>query len=313
MRTIQSTLRILFGSPLLWIGATCAAGSFIAYSMLWTGHLNWFARLADRKCAGQFAVSFLAFVAITGICLAVSGLTLGMLQLAQTFAHTSLSAGMRSDQIKRIDGRPVDSTNPPHNTLKSKLLVLNSLLCLFGLAFVLNRPCYYSAAPPLQLRITDENHQPVSGLRVVRSWGFSLKIYGSHAGQTGDHGTVVFAPTTVQLSLLNRLEMRWMPGLVRSWYPGQDCLPVVVYLPENLTGRFNSESWRPAIAGDPTAYTNQYGVFARYERAYILANQKSNPTTRNSLKIPQPKNTLDVGFPPGIQKVELQVCKNSND
>lgn len=307
METIRSTLLILFGSALVWIGSAAAVGSLLVYLLLWTGHIDWLALLADEMGAGLFVGPFLAFCFVAGICLAFMGSVIGVVRLARKMAGSSEEnapdgpvAGVQGDPATRLAGNP-----------KSKLLLLVSVLCLCIIAFVLSRPCTYAVADACQVRITDLNHQPVQGLRVVRSWGFSLEHYGDQEGRTDSSGTVSFAPVSVEISMLKRLEMRWAPSFAFGWHPGRDSLPVTVYLPDDLAVRFDPGLWRQAIPGDSSAYTNQSGVFVRYCGAHASANQNLSATVRTGSRITRPNNYLGIGFPGGNQKVEFQVCENA--
>lgn len=269
--------------------------------------MNWLAQLADEMNAGLYVGPFLALIFLAGTCLAFIGLILGLVRLAKKMSLGSTALPGPNDHVDSDAAGLVNSAILDKTGRKSKILVLASLISLCIITFALDRPYAYIAAEPCQVRITDQNHQPVPGLRVVKSWGFSLEHYGNQTGRTDSKGTVSFAPVSVEISLLKHLEMRWAPAEVYSWYPGRDSLPVAVYLPENLDARFDSESWRPVIPGDPTAYTNQFGVFVRYLGAYALANQNPNPAVRAGLRLPRPNNTVGVGFPDGVQAVDLQV------
>jgi hypothetical protein len=311
MKTIRSTFRILVGSPLVWIGAAAAIGSLFVYLMLWSGHLNWFALLADKLYVGLFIGSFLAAIFLAGICLIVCGLILGLWRFAKALGSRVDAADVNSLSGRSNEQPPTGTANPSTAGHKARLAGLIAILSPLILVAMLNRPSSYTAADPCQIRVIDDHNLPVAGLRVVRSWGFSLQHYGADEGRTDSKGTVNFPPVRVEISLLKRLEMRWAPAVVHSWYPGRDSLPVTVYLPENLAARFDPQIWRPAIPGDPTAYTNQSGVFVRYLRAYALANQNLNLAARTGLKIPRPNNAAGVGIPDGIQAVELQVDENA--
>lgn len=278
--------------------------------MIWTGHMYWLATIAIKLHAGLFIGQFLALFFVAGLCLGISGLVLGLVRLAKRISVGLPALAAPSNMGPSGAAASVHSATRPETRLKARLIILATLFCLLIMALVLNRPCSYTVGEACQIRVTDQNHQPVPGLRVVKSWGFSMEHCGNQERWTDSGGTVSFAPVSVEISLLKHLEMRWAPAAVHSWYPGRDSLPVTVYLPENLAARFDSELWRPAIPGDPTAYTNQSGIFVRYLRAYALANQNPNLAARTGLKIPRPNNTVGVGFPDGIESVELQVGEN---
>jgi hypothetical protein len=311
MKTIKFSLGVLLGSPLFWIGWAAALGSLFTYLMLWSGHLNWFALLADKLYVGLFIGSFLAAIFLAGICLIVCGLILGLWRFAKALASRADAAGAISISGRSNEKPPTGTANPSTAGRKTRLVALIAVFSLLILVAMLNLPSSYTASDPCQVRVVDDNNLPVAGLRVVRSWGFSLQHYGAEEGRTDAKGTVNFPPVGVEISLLKRLEMRCAPTVVHSWYPGRDSLPVTVYLPENLAARFDSQFWRPAIPGDLTAYTNQSGVFVRYLRAYALPNQNLDPASRTGFKIPRPNNTVGVGIPDGIHEVEIQVGENA--
>src|SRR5665213_4143238 len=67
--------------PLLWIGAVGALVSFSTFGLLWSGHLQPIARLADTLHVGDYVFPFLAFIFLASISLVISGIIFGIFRL----------------------------------------------------------------------------------------------------------------------------------------------------------------------------------------------------------------------------------------
>jgi hypothetical protein len=305
MKTIKSSLGVILGSPLVWIGGIAVLGAVFTYVMLWSGHLDWFARLTDRFYAGLFIGPFLARIFLAGICLMVCGLILGILRFVSQFASKSMVAPAFNTSLQSTQATSTEKPKPSRTRCRGGLIGLILFFSLLIIVSLLSQTSSYRAADPCQIRVVDDKHQPVCGLRMIRTWGFSLEHYGTEERLTDLNGIANFDMLSVEISLLDRLELGWMPKLVRSWYPGQDSLPITVFLPANLSARFDSSDWRPVVPGDPSAVTNKFGVFVRYARTYFPVNQSTR------IRIPLPQNSVGIGFPEKTHEVELQVSKNS--
>ena len=81
MLALKRALLILVSSPLLWIGAAGALVSFSTYVLLWSGHLNAVAKLADVLYISTYVDPFLALTFMAGICLFISGIIIGTVRL----------------------------------------------------------------------------------------------------------------------------------------------------------------------------------------------------------------------------------------
>jgi len=257
--------------------------------------------MADKLQNGFFIGPLLAFTFVAGICLMVCGLVLGLLRFVSHIAPKASVAPAVNTSFQSTEETRTEILKPPQTRCRDRLLGLILFTSLLIIVAVLNQPCTYVSAHPCRIRIISENNQPVSGLRVVRWWGFSFAHIGTQARLTDASGTANFQAVSVAISRLNRLELRWLPSLVRSWQPGQDSLPVKVQWPGNLAPQFDSGDWRPVIPGDPSAYTNKFGVYVRYLKAYRQLNHFA------PIKIPLPQNTVQIGFPLKTHEVELQV------
>jgi hypothetical protein len=83
VKTLKQALLILASSPLLWIGTAGALVSFLTYYLLYSGHLQPMAGLADALHVGFYVPPFLAFVLLAGICLAIGGVIIGTIRLCR--------------------------------------------------------------------------------------------------------------------------------------------------------------------------------------------------------------------------------------
>jgi cell division protein FtsX len=77
MKTSKQAVLILVSSPFLWIGAAGALVSISAYYLLYSGHLQPLAGLADALHLGIYVFPFLALILASSICLVMSGLIVG--------------------------------------------------------------------------------------------------------------------------------------------------------------------------------------------------------------------------------------------
>jgi hypothetical protein len=71
----------LLGSPLLWIGAAGALGTFLTYWLLWSGHLNFLAKLADALHAGLLIGPLFVFIFIISVGMFIIGAMIGIVRL----------------------------------------------------------------------------------------------------------------------------------------------------------------------------------------------------------------------------------------
>ncbi|SPE62907.1 exported hypothetical protein [Verrucomicrobia bacterium] len=188
-------------------------------------------------------------------------------------------------------------------------VAMAAALMLLAVAAVLSRPCFYPVASACKVRVVDETHRSVPGLRVVRCWGLSQTDSGQVEERTDANGEVRFADVNLEMSRLRGLEIRWAPSLARGWYPGRDSFPITVFLPENLAVKFSSKEWNQAIANDPGAWTNRQGVFVRYWGAFELYNLHAGPATATRFR-PE-RNSAGISLPRGVGGVELCVGSKS--
>ena len=83
MKTLKQALLVLVGSPLLWIGTAGAWVSFLTYYLLYSGHLQPLAGVADALHLGIYVFPFLAIILMAGICLMISGIIIGTVRLCR--------------------------------------------------------------------------------------------------------------------------------------------------------------------------------------------------------------------------------------
>ena len=82
MKPFKTALLILFSSPLVWIGAAGALVGFSTFWLLWSGHLNPVAHLADALGIGFSLNAFvIPGIIVTGICFFFCGIILGIVRL----------------------------------------------------------------------------------------------------------------------------------------------------------------------------------------------------------------------------------------
>jgi putative flippase GtrA len=83
MKTLKQSLQILVSSPLLWIGTAGSLVSFLTYYLLWSGRLQSMAGAADAIHIGFAFMFVFPFVFVASICIAFSGIILGIVRLCQ--------------------------------------------------------------------------------------------------------------------------------------------------------------------------------------------------------------------------------------
>jgi hypothetical protein len=83
MKTLRQVFVTLFGSPFFWIGAAGALISFSTYFLLWSGHLNWLAKLIDSLGFSTYAGPFFALIFLASVFLGAAGFVMGVIHLCR--------------------------------------------------------------------------------------------------------------------------------------------------------------------------------------------------------------------------------------
>ena len=107
-------------------------------------------------------------------------------------------------------------------------------------------PYQLVASPRSTVRVVNDRRQPVSGLRVVRSWNTSEGQKGQEEATTGSEGGVSFEKVAVSMNLLKRLTKPLLIFVPASCGPGWEVYghsEFDIYWPDGYTLKFDKTAW----------------------------------------------------------------------
>ena len=147
-------------------------------------------------------------------------------------------------------------------TSVKNLLAYLTIAIVLGILLLAIWPYQLVASPNSTIHVIDGGKQPVSGLRVIRSWETSEGQKGEEEVATDPKGEVSFKRQVFAMSLLKRLTKPLLIFVPASCGPGWEVYgksDFKIYWPEGYTLKFDAAAWR--LTGE--VYQNREGVCIR--------------------------------------------------